>query len=234
MKKSNWLKGIDLAIVGTVIVFLSQWFSELPSQATSKSENYLSTEKISELKNLDSLGLAYLQDQPTSLLASSSLMDSIKNIEKELKTLPEDIPLTFPSGTNSPIKFPRELSDEDDRETSNDGANSKYEYIGFLDSQGKNNAFTVKDASDMLRTAYSNNGNLSVDSNPRQTLIADAQNPIFQAKRAPFFAVFLKDRKTGKKYLRHINAHAIIKDFLNAALNGTLRNMATGAVINLI
>lgn len=189
--------------------------------------------KLDRLTITQDPNLNDLNQQP---LPTSKLMEHIMRVSEKLETIPEDIPLTFPAGTNSPIKFPREISNDDDREISDDNVNGKYDYIGFLSSQGKR-AFTVKDASDMLRTAYSNNGNLSVDSNSQQILIADsdAQNLIFQSKRIPVFRVFLKNRSTGEKYLmRDINANAVCRDFLNAALNGTLRNMATGAVINLI
>jgi hypothetical protein len=195
------------------------------------------TQDFNQIK-LDKLTITQdpnLNDLNQKPLSGSQLMESIQEVSKKLETLADDIPLTFPAGTDSPIKF--KLSNEDDREISNDNTNSEYDYIGFADNQNRSNVFTVKDASDMLRTAYSNNGILSVDSNSRQTLItdADAQNLVVQAKRIPVFAMFLRNRKTGKRYfVKDVNANAVFRDLLNAALNGTLRNMTTGTVINLI
>jgi hypothetical protein len=224
MKKSNWLKGIGLAIVGTVIVFLSQWFSELPSQATSKSENYLSTEKISELKNLDSLGLAYLQDPSTSLLASSSLMDSIGQAEEAVSVMPEDMPVRFPLGTNSPIRMGR-LGNEED-ENGRIVTRTRFEAVGFINNDGEATNFTPMLLDKMFAIEKANDGQIVSNPDAEHLLIADASGSFSQARRIPRLDLILRDRRRNEvRRINRVSANSICRDGLNAVLNRQLRRL---------
>jgi hypothetical protein len=222
----NKLLGILMA---AVFAFCAAIFIGQPSNATNLVEReMLALGLVDEITTPEKLGLGYLSQQPIELTANSRLMDSIGTVNDKLNSImPEDIPLIFSTGTNSPIAI-REVSDYD---TDNTGY-SDYDYIGFRDNQNRRTVFYPKDGADMTNTEYRNSGNIIADLNSQQILIADTRNLFFQAKRIPIFNVFLKRKSDGRRYfVKNVNANAVCRDLLNAVLTGNLRNLATGEIL---
>jgi hypothetical protein len=214
-------------LMAAIFAFCTAIFIGQPSNATSAVEReMLALGIVDEITTPEKLGLGYLSQQPVQLI-SSKLMDSIRGVNSELSVMPEDVPMTFPAGTNSPIKM-RELSSYD----SNNTNYSMYDYTGFSNAQNRRDNFSARDGADMTNTEYQNSGTITVDSNSQQILIADTRNLFFQAKRIPVFNMFMKNRITGRRYMvKDVNANAVCRDLLNAALTRNLRNLATGEIL---
>jgi hypothetical protein len=216
-------------LIAAIFAFCAAIFIGQPSNATSAVERQmLALGLVDEITTPEKLGLSYLGQQPVQLVANSKLMDSIKGVNSGLSVMPEDVPMTFPAGTNSPIKI-RELSSND----TNNTADNIYEYTGFVSAQNQSAKFTPKDGADMTNIEYRNGGNIPlVTASSQQILIADARNLFLQAKRIPTFSVILRNKRLNKRYLvRDINANAVCRDLLNAALTGNLRSLTTGEIL---
>lgn len=220
------LIGILIAALFTfcIAIFIGQ-----PSTATSlnATENQMIILGIvDEVSTPKKLGLNYLGEQPVQLISSSELLDSIKRVSEGLDQLPEDVVLTFPAGTNSPIRM-GELPND-----SNNSRDQDYMYTGFLNNREESRDFAIKDVVDMTNTEYNNEGLISIYPDSQKILVADARNSFSQARRTPTIRVRLRNRKTGRRYLvRHININAVCRDLINAALTGKLLNASTGEVI---
>lgn len=207
-----------------MLAFATAIFTGEPSSAMSNVERQmLALGIVDEVTTPEKLGLGYLSQQPIQIARSSELMDSIKRVNEGLSQLPEDAILTFPAGTNSPIRI-RQISanDKDNRNHSN------YEYEGFVNNQGQSRDFSARDGSDMTNTEYENNGNIVVNPTSQQILVADARHLFFQVKRTPAFHIIFKHRSTKRRFLvRNVNANAVCRDLINAALTGEIQNMST-------
>lgn len=201
-----------------VIVFCLSIFLVKPSEATNaKYHDLISQGLINTVKTPQEIGLNYLSQPPVQLAYDSELLNSIYTAEEEVSTLPEDIPLKFDLGTNSPIRI-GSLPDG--------GAlnHSYYEAIGYVDRLREYNTFTSPILSMMFTVEARNGGNLAITPEAQQILIADAKGTFIQALRIPVIDLVVSSKRTDQIFvLENVNANAVCRDALNSVLNHTLR-----------
>ena len=119
--------------------------------------------------------------------------------------IPDDIPLTFPVDSNSPIS-PIEWG-----QISND-SDSRNHLIteGWINSQGSFRPFTSGDLIAMLESDIVNAGTI-LNRNSKPKIHVD---------------LIVCDQTHGKRFLlRRVNMNLVYRDILNAVLNGTLTRM---------
>ncbi|MGK7875997.1 MAG: hypothetical protein AB4426_22675 [Xenococcaceae cyanobacterium] len=167
------------------------------------------------------LGLDYLEHEPVELAADSGLLSAIYEAEQEVSIMPEDIPLQFPGGTNSPIRI-GQIPDD----TGTPGAASRVMFIGFVGRDGQARSFTPNQLGSMFNTEYNNGGNLTVNADSQDILLADASGTFLQARRIPVIDLIVRNPRNGRRYVvRRVNANAVCRDAINGVHNRTLRRI---------
>ncbi|QQW28985.2 hypothetical protein AP9108_30030 [Arthrospira sp. PCC 9108] len=188
---------------------------------------------------LNELGFKQLGKQPVYLSANPSLMRAIKRVNRELMQMPENAKLSFPVGTNSPIRI-GEIPNDTGHQV--DSRSDEYEATGYVDSSGNAQSITAGDGAAMTRAALSGTGHLlrhqcslsrselscqgntSTDFNSQHILVADASRIFLQARRYPTINLIVRHKRTGRQaVIVNANLYAVKRDLLNAVLNQTLR-----------
>jgi hypothetical protein len=164
-----------------VIAFSLSALLARPSDATNdKYQRLIAMGVVDAVVTPQELGLNYLQQEQFQLSADQDLIDSIYEAEEEVSVLPEDIPLKFPSGTNSPIRVGRIPND-----TGTPGEASGVVAEGFVNRNGQEQTFNSSNLAGMFNDEASNGGNLAMTPEAQEILVADASGGFLQAKRIP-------------------------------------------------
>ena len=145
-------------------------------------------------------------------------IDEIDRAIQELSAIPEDTPIAFPVGTNHPIRI-GDIPNDDGSLAEVDGA----ELVGFVDNTGQPKTFTTGDAISILRISISN-GNRVTNCETQFMIVADATGSFLQARRVPVFNIIVQRR--GQRFVvPNVNAYAVLRDLINAVLNGSLKRI---------
>jgi hypothetical protein len=167
------------------------------------------------------LGLDYLQQEQFHLSADPELINAIYKAEEAVSIMPEDIPLEFPTGTNSPIAVGRIPND-----TGTPEEVSGFVAEGFVSENGQPRAFNPSNLGGMFSSGVNNEGNLAMTPEAQEILVADASGGFLQAKRIPVIDLIVRNPSNGRRYVvRRVNANAVCRDALNAVFNQTLRRL---------
>jgi len=151
----------------------------------------------------------------------SNLLNSYHQAIEMLSVMPEDIPVEFPLGTNSPIRTGQIPND-----TGTPAEANNLIAQGFVDQNGQPHYFTPTNLVAMFSAAIQNGGNIprSILPETQENLLADAQGVFFQAQRIPVLDLIVRNVRTNRRYIvRNVNANAFERDALNAVLTRTLR-----------
>ncbi len=220
-KLTSWKNLGILAI--TVIAFVTSIiFAHSPTEArTSQYQELIEQGVIAGIVEPEELGLSYLRREPVELAADSSLIEPIYVAERDLSVMPEDIPLLFPGGSNSPIAM-GQIPDD----TGTPGAATGVPYVGFINKNGQANNFTPGVLEPMFNDERRNGGNLTFNSETQNILVADASGSFLQARRIPVLDLIVINPRDGRPYvIRRVNANAVCRDGVNSVHNGTLRRL---------
>ena len=215
------LKLLKLFCFISLIIFtfcLSIFFAKPVDAIQAQNQRLIAMGIIDEVVTPEQLGLDYLQEEQLQI-ADGSLIDSIYEAEEEVSTLPEEIALDFPTGTNDPI-FIGQLPG--DRGTSLEGGGLISE--GFVDGNGRAQDFNSDKLADMFEVEANNGGDIAMTPDAQEILVADASGSFLQARRIPVIDLIVRNPRNGRRYLvRRVNANAVCRDALNAVFNRTLR-----------
>lgn len=211
---------IGLFCIGVLSFSVALMFAR-PSDATGRNYDSLIARGIIDgVATPHELGLDYLESEPVELASSQGLMDSIQYVSQEFSQMPENIALAFPLGTNNPIAIGQIPSD-----TGLPRAARNTEFVGLVTNSGEAKRFTPKIGVDMTAIEYRNGGNLVLDSEAQEILLADASRNFLQAQRFPKLDIIVWNKEQARRYIvRQVNSNAICRDAINSVLNQTLRN----------
>jgi hypothetical protein len=217
MNNLKFLKIFGFLAIAAIAFCLSILLVQ-PSDATSaKYDNLIAQGLVDAVKTPQELGLNYLSQQPVQLAYDNELLNSIYTAQEEVSVLPEDIPLKFDLGTNSPI----EIGALPDGGALN---HNYYEAVGYLDRSGKGKTFNSSLLKYMFTVEARNGGSLAITPEAQQILIADASGTFLQALRIPVFDLVVHSKRTNQNFvLENVNANAVCRDALNATLNRELK-----------
>ncbi|MGK7875998.1 MAG: hypothetical protein AB4426_22680 [Xenococcaceae cyanobacterium] len=199
--------GILGLLVLALLTFALTVFLSQPSDATStRNQRQINLGSIDEVRTPEELGLDSLEQKQVEL-ADNSIIQAIYQAEEQLAIMPEDIPLRFDLGTNSPIRIGW-LPDQGQL------ARTGYEALGYVDISGLRQAFSPVALMNLFakaRTAF------------REGRIP-AINDILQSRRIPAINLIARDQQTDRTFLiSEVNLYAVCRDAVNAVLNQTLR-----------
>ncbi|MEK0191228.1 MAG: hypothetical protein EA000_13170 [Oscillatoriales cyanobacterium] len=151
----------------------------------------------------------------------SDILNNYHKAIEALSVMPQDMPVEFPIGTNSPIPI-GQISEDTGKPGEN--RDSEIYVIGFVSNDGKPQKITPGNLTVMFETIRNKGGTLpSIDMTPKaqENLLANAKD----RKRIPVLDLIIRGKAaSNQKYVvRNVNANAVNRDALNAVLNGTLR-----------
>ncbi len=222
MKKLTSWKNLSILAIAFVAFVASIILTHSPTEArTSQYQQLIEQGVIAGIVEPEELGLGYLRHEPVELAADSSLLEAIQYAEEEVAVMPEDIPLMFPGGSNSPIRI-GQIPDD----TGTPGSATGVVIVAFLNRNGEANNFTAGGLEGMFDTEYHNGGNLTFNSETQNILVADASGSFLQARRIPVLNLIVVNPRDGRRYLvERVNANAVCRDGVNSVHNHTLRRI---------
>jgi len=221
MKKLK-LFGILGLLSLTVITFCLSIVLPRPSDAVgAKYQHLIELGIVDAVVTPQQMGLDYLQQEPVQISADPSLLAAIYQAEESISVMPEDIPLAFNSGTNSPVRIGAIPDD-----TGTPSVANNVQFRGFLDSNQQPHNFTSENLRSMFANERNNGGNLPRTASAENILLADASGTFLQAKRIPVIDLTVFNPRDRRIYvIPRVNANAVCRDALNATLTSNLRRL---------
>ena len=218
MKKLK-LFGILGLLSLAVIAFCLSIVLAQPSEAVdAKYQRLIALGIVDAVVTPQEVGLDYLQQEPIRISDNSNTMALIYDAEQRTSVMPEDIPLMFKSGTNTPVHIG---AIPDDTGTPAEANNVITE--GAVDRNGQPHNFTPRNINNMFATELRNDGNLPRTASAENILLADASGTFLQAKRIPVIDLLVFSPQNRRRYVvRRVNANAVCRDALNAVLTRQL------------
>ncbi len=206
----------------TVIAFCLSIVLAQPSDAVgTKYQRLIELGIVDAVVTPQEVGLDYLQQEPIQLAADDKLMAAIHQAEQAVAVMPEDIPLEFPAGTNSPIEIGRIPNDPG---TPRQASGNIID--GFVTPNGQPETFDPGGLRGIFTDEYQNRGQISMTPEAQQILVADASGGVFQAKRIPVIDLIVRNPRTNRRVVvRNVVANAVCRDALNAVFNRSLRRI---------
>jgi len=219
MKSSKSLQFLIATFLITISVVFSVTLAHPSTAYDRNAEQYselLDLGLIDRIRNPEEIGLDYLRQDPVQLAQSNELMAAVRRGINQAAYLPENTPLKFRLGTNSPIAIRPE-------ERGTPAVRPSSRAIGFVNQNGNPRPITrdnlIASGDGMFRVEERNNGLIAFHSVTPEILIADARGSFLQAQRLPRIDLIIEEPNGEVYLLLEININAFCRDALNAVLN---------------
>jgi len=224
MNKMGKVGAWGLVVLATVGFCLSILTAQPSDAAISDAyRDLIARGVVDDVVTAEEIGLGYLSRETVELAADAELIDAIYRAEREVSTMPEDIPLEIPNGTHSPIDLGRLPADNGTPRTLEQTTTT-----GFI-KDGTPQTITPGGLAGMFNGEAGNGGNLAAEYGSDGSLISqtvklyDSKGKFLQAARIPVIDLIVRNRNGRRQIVRRVNANAFCRDALNAVFNRTLR-----------